>query len=53
MKVKIGELVADTFTAGLDLQHMSRLQVQILHGIKSVAMGEWARTTLAAQRGSK
>lgn len=43
----IAERVADSFTAGLDMDHLTKLDVWILHGIKSVAMGQWARAALA------
>lgn len=47
----IAERIADQFTQGLDLQNLTRLQCLILHGIKSVAMGQWARETLRRERG--
>lgn len=47
----IAERISDAFTKSLDLQHLSAVQCWILHGIKSVAMGEWARETLKQARG--
>lgn len=47
----IAERIADQFTASLDLEHLSRIQSLILHGIRSVAMSEWAKHTLKQQRG--
>lgn len=47
----IAERIADKFTASLDLEHLSTIQCWILHGIKSVAMGQWARETMQQLRG--
>jgi hypothetical protein len=45
------ERIADSFTQTLDMSHLSDLQILILHGIKSVAISEWAKETLAKTRG--
>ena len=51
MTIKLGEIVADQFVKGLDMTHLTAVQVWILHGIKSIAMSEWAQQTLKQERG--
>lgn len=51
MKIKLAELIADEYVAGLDMASLTPTQILILHGIKSVAMGDWARRELAILRG--
>ena len=47
MTIALGELVADQFTASLKLGHLSPLQINMLHAIKSIAIRRWAKETLA------
>ena len=39
--------VADSYVRTLDMAHLSNLQITMLHAIKTVSMGDWARQALA------
>jgi hypothetical protein len=43
----IAERIADRYTQDLDLGNLTTLQCWVLHGIKTVALGDWARVELA------
>lgn len=44
----MAERISDKYVQTLDMARLSTLQVWMLHGIKSVAMGQWARAELAS-----
>ena len=51
--MSIAERIADQYVMTLDMKHLSRLQVYMLHAIKSVAVKQWARKTLEQAKQGK
>lgn len=47
----LAERVADKWVAGLDMANLSPVEIHMLHAIKTVAIREWAKETLAKERG--
>jgi hypothetical protein len=50
-QMTIAERVADKYVAGLDMSHLAKLDIWLLHAIKSVAVRQWARAELARRKG--
>jgi hypothetical protein len=39
--------IADSYVRTLDMRNLSKLQIHLMHAMKTVAMGDWAREALA------